>query len=105
VGWALVTAGDAQMVQNAGLNLGTGVPLMAAMVSQGTTLQAGVFEKGRGNAAPLDRALVRVALDVNAAKPSGPATVPLTAPRFQVLPPEGSALVDAPCDLGTLSIH
>jgi hypothetical protein len=85
------------------LDLGSGVQLFKTQVVA-VSLTAGLFQKGRGNAVPLDGRVCSVGLALGNPQ-SAPGSVPLTVPLFQVLPATGSTLVDTPCAVGTLALQ
>lgn len=102
VAWSPVAAPGPALVQNlAVFNLGTGTALFKYS-QQGGLLQAGIFQKGQGNAAALDGPVCRVVLAPASALSSG-VQVALSAPNLQVLPESGAQLNQQPCAVGTLA--
>ena len=88
-------------VQNLAFDLGAGTPLMRSNLDGGV-LQAGIFQKGRGNAAPLEGPLCRVAIEALDGLPAGRA-IELEVLATQMLPAAGAALQDQPCKVGVLA--
>jgi len=103
VSWAPAGSGQSGLVQNLAFNLGSGVQLLKYGV-QGGQLQAGIFQKGQGNAIPLDGALCRVALSLSGSATSGTQPAPV-APTLKLFPDIGSQLVDQTCAFGTLAVQ
>ena len=65
-------------------------------------LQAGVFQKGQGNAIPLGGTLCRVDLTPGSGLVPGQ-TLTLTAPALRLFPDTGTALVPQSVAVGTLT--
>jgi len=74
-------------VQNLAFDLGAGTPLMRSNLDGGV-LQAGIFQKGQGNALPLEGPLCRVAIEALEGLPAGRA-IALEVLATQVLPATG----------------
>ena len=100
-GWVGPAAGGGSLVQNIAFNLGTGAPLVRTSVKDGL-LQAGVFQKGQGNAIALGGALCRVDLTPGSGLVSGQALT-LTAPVLQLFPDTGTVLAPQSVAVGTLT--
>jgi len=91
--WSNVSASDAAgtyIANGTAFNLGTGTPILKAKLS-GATLLGTVAEKGVASPKTLDKALVRIALDLKPGVTAG-ATATLTpdAAKCQVLNPDGT---------------
>lgn len=99
--WAHPPGSGTFVAEGTVLDRGTG-NLLALERASGQALEGGLFRKGRGNAAPLDGTICRVALSLSPAGAEPP--VSLASAFLKVLPPAGPVLVDAPCAVGTLAL-
>jgi hypothetical protein len=102
VTWSPVGTTGTALVQNlAVLDLGQGIPLVKYF-QQGGLLQAGIFQKGQGNAAAMAGPLVRVVLVPAPGLVAGQA-IALSAPHCQLFPDSGTQLKAQACAVGVLA--
>lgn len=91
--WSNVSASDAAgtyIANGTAFNLGGGTPILKAKLS-GATLQGTVAEKGLASPKTLDKALLRIALDLKTGATAGAAaTLTPDAAKCQVLNADGS---------------
>jgi len=99
--WAKVAPEDPQYLENLLFDLGPGIPLLKSALQGDTTLLADAFQKGPGNEKVMAGPICRVALD-SQGPPSG-ANISISVVRFQLRPPTGAGLADAPCAVGKIT--